>query len=126
MTTDLVLDTIEMALWVRGHSGSAIEKGLIHHSDRGSQGGFNRSSQPWPGPTPQRISDQGPSADGGLGGRRQDRRIRRRPTEAVYAGGNTGADLGGTVISSRLCDESSSFHHTEQDLPVLVTVLEQE
>jgi len=37
MTTDLVLDTIEMALWVRGHSGSAIEKGLIHHSDRGSQ-----------------------------------------------------------------------------------------
>lgn len=37
MRTDLVLDTIEMALWVRGRSGSAIHKGLIHHSDRGSQ-----------------------------------------------------------------------------------------
>ncbi|MET8030278.1 hypothetical protein, partial [Streptomyces avermitilis] len=39
---DLPLDALEMALWRRG-----IKKGsgLIHHSDRGSQGGFNWSSQ---------------------------------------------------------------------------------
>ncbi|MFJ8827613.1 IS3 family transposase [Streptomyces sp. NPDC102467] len=38
MRTDLPLDALEMALWRRG-----IKKGsgLIHHSDRGSQGGFN-------------------------------------------------------------------------------------
>ncbi|MFJ2811584.1 IS3 family transposase [Kitasatospora sp. NPDC087271] len=42
MRTDLPLDALEMALWRRGiNKGS----GLIHHSDRGSQGGFNRSSQ---------------------------------------------------------------------------------
>jgi putative transposase len=42
LRTDLPLDALEMALWRRG-----IKKGwgLIHHSDRGSQGGFNWSSQ---------------------------------------------------------------------------------
>ena len=42
MRTDLPLEALEMALWRRG-----IKKGsgLIHHSDRGSQGEFNRSSQ---------------------------------------------------------------------------------
>ncbi len=32
MRTDLVLDALEQALWARGKS-----KGVIHHSDRGSQ-----------------------------------------------------------------------------------------
>ncbi|BFV57647.1 hypothetical protein KCMC57_up27510 [Kitasatospora sp. CMC57] len=42
MRTELPLDALEMALWRR-----RIKKGsgLIHHSDRGSQGGFNWSSQ---------------------------------------------------------------------------------
>ncbi|WP_368860186.1 DDE-type integrase/transposase/recombinase [Streptomyces fildesensis] len=42
MRTDLPLNALEMALWRRG-----IKKGwgLIHHSDRGSRGGFNWSSQ---------------------------------------------------------------------------------
>jgi putative transposase len=40
MATDLVLDALEQALWAR-HAPN----GLIHHSDRGSQLGFNRSSQ---------------------------------------------------------------------------------
>ncbi|MGC2997178.1 IS3 family transposase [Streptomyces sp. G35A] len=42
MRTELPLDALEMALWRR-----KIKKdsGLIHHSDRGSQGGFKRSSQ---------------------------------------------------------------------------------
>ncbi|GAN87825.1 transposase [Komagataeibacter intermedius TF2] len=42
MTTQFVLDALEQAIWQRKPSGN---KALIHHSDRGSQGGFNRSSQ---------------------------------------------------------------------------------
>jgi putative transposase len=42
MRTDLVGDALKMALGLRG-SGADVE--LVHHSDRGSQGGFNRSSQ---------------------------------------------------------------------------------
>ena len=39
MTSDLVLAALNMALEQRK------PKGVIHHSDQGSQGGFNRSSQ---------------------------------------------------------------------------------
>jgi len=41
MTTDLVLSAFEMGLWRR----DVMRDGLIHHSDKGSQAGFNRSSQ---------------------------------------------------------------------------------
>jgi putative transposase len=41
MTTDLVLSALEMALWRR----DVVRNRLIHHSDKGSQGGFNWSSQ---------------------------------------------------------------------------------
>lgn len=44
MPTELPLDALEMALWVRGRAGQDIH-GVIHHSDAGSQGEFNRSSQ---------------------------------------------------------------------------------
>lgn len=44
MPTELPLDALEMALWVRDRAGEAVD-GLIHHSDAGSQGEFNRSSQ---------------------------------------------------------------------------------
>ena len=40
--TDLPLDALEMALW---RQKIKKDTDLIHHSDRGSQGGFNRSSQ---------------------------------------------------------------------------------
>ncbi len=42
MRTELVLDALRMALHQRG-PGADVQ--LIHHSDRGSQGGFNWSSQ---------------------------------------------------------------------------------
>ena len=45
MRTDLVLDTLEMALWTRDRAGVPVVSGLIHHTDAGSQGGFNWSSQ---------------------------------------------------------------------------------
>ena len=44
MPTELPLDALEMALWTRQQADELVE-GLIHHSDAGSQGGFNRSSQ---------------------------------------------------------------------------------
>jgi putative transposase len=37
----LVLDALQMALWRRGHDDHPAGPGLIHHSDAGSQGGFN-------------------------------------------------------------------------------------
>jgi transposase InsO family protein len=40
MTSQLVADALMMAVWRRSKPGA-----LLHHSDRGSQGGFNRSSQ---------------------------------------------------------------------------------
>jgi putative transposase len=44
LRTGLALDALEMAIWRR----QAQLDGLVHHSDRGSQGGFNWSSQhPW-------------------------------------------------------------------------------
>jgi putative transposase len=37
MTTDLVLDTIEQAIWTRGREGITDLDGLVHHNDAGSQ-----------------------------------------------------------------------------------------
>lgn len=37
MTTDLVLDTLEMAMWNRGRAGITDLTGLVHHTDAGSQ-----------------------------------------------------------------------------------------
>jgi transposase InsO family protein len=42
MHTEFVLDALEQALYDRKPSQDGS---LIHHSDRGSQGEFNRSSQ---------------------------------------------------------------------------------
>ena len=40
LKTELVLDAVNMAIYMR-----RPQPGLVHHSDRGSQGGFNRSKQ---------------------------------------------------------------------------------
>jgi len=45
MRTALVLDALEQALWARRRDGRGSLAGLVHHTDAGSQGGFNRSSQ---------------------------------------------------------------------------------
>ena len=45
MTTALVLDALEHALFTRAREGVSDLTGLISHSDAGSQGGFNWSSQ---------------------------------------------------------------------------------
>jgi putative transposase len=43
--TKLVLDALQMALWRRDRDGHRPGPGLLHHSDAGSQGEFNWSSQ---------------------------------------------------------------------------------
>src|SRR5262249_30181132 len=42
LATDFVLDALEQAIYDRCGTGAA---GLVHHSDRGTRGGFNRSLQ---------------------------------------------------------------------------------
>ncbi len=42
LRAELALDALEMAIW--GRRSQQLD-GLVHHSDRGVQGGFNRSSQ---------------------------------------------------------------------------------
>ena len=37
MTTELVLDTLEMAIWARSRDGVSDLTGLVHHTDAGSQ-----------------------------------------------------------------------------------------
>jgi putative transposase len=37
MTTQLVLDAVEHAIWTRGHRGLTDLGGVIHHTDAGSQ-----------------------------------------------------------------------------------------
>jgi putative transposase len=37
MKTSLVLDTLEMALWIRQRDGIPLADGMIHHNDAGSQ-----------------------------------------------------------------------------------------
>jgi putative transposase len=44
LRSDLAIDALEMAIWNRTRDGQVLD-GLVHHSDRGVQGGFNRSSQ---------------------------------------------------------------------------------
>ena len=45
-TTPLVMSTLEQALCTRRQADSLFTAtGLVHHSDAGSQGGFNWSSQ---------------------------------------------------------------------------------
>ena len=45
MSTTMVLDSIEHAIWTRQREGIFDLKDVVHHTDRGSQGGFNWSSQ---------------------------------------------------------------------------------
>ncbi len=44
MPTELPLDALDMALWTRARACEPVD-GVVHHSDAGSQGGFNWWSQ---------------------------------------------------------------------------------
>jgi putative transposase len=61
LRTDLALDALDMGLWARQRAGQDVA-GLKHHSDRGVQGGLNRSSQHL---TITEVFDGTTSAEGG-------------------------------------------------------------
>lgn len=42
MTTQLVLDALEQAIWTRQREGHDLT-GLVHHSDRGAQAGYTQA-----------------------------------------------------------------------------------
>jgi putative transposase len=63
LRTDLALDALEMAIWRRGQEQSADRSSLIHHSDRGVQGGFNLSIR-----YTERLTDAGAVASVGSRG----------------------------------------------------------
>jgi len=44
LRADLALDALEMGLWTREHAGRDVS-GVVAHSDKGSQGGLNWSTQ---------------------------------------------------------------------------------
>ena len=69
MRTDLVLDALRMALGTREHGADFA---LVAHTDAGSQGGINRSSQRWlvdmiadTRRVPRRVSSNRVSCEGG-------------------------------------------------------------
>src|SRR3954454_4574654 len=47
LRTDLAADALEQGLWQRARDGHEV-RGLVHHSDRGTQTGLNRWSQHQP------------------------------------------------------------------------------
>jgi putative transposase len=61
MRTQLVLDALEQAVWVRRREGAALA-GLVYHTDAGAQGGFNWSSQHL---DPGGVGGQASRVDGG-------------------------------------------------------------
>jgi transposase InsO family protein len=99
MRTEMVLDALEMARWSRG---THLE-GLVAHSDAGSQGGFQRSSQ--------HLSDGGVSEwesriSSGLRGRcetRCTRRGGRRSGGAIRCSDSGSGSPRGCRVRARRC-----------------------
>ena len=92
MRTDMVLDALEMA---RRSRGGRRLVGLIAHSDAGSQGGFNRSSQHL---TMMEVADGSTTAVGGQGA---------SPGDAPAGSADPGASCGARVLAS---DRSREEH----------------
>lgn len=77
MTTPLVLDCLDMALWARRREGVTAFTGLTHHTDAGSVGGFNWLSQ---------HLDREVFSDGDGGLEQEDQRSARECASAVACG----------------------------------------
>ena len=77
MTTPLVLDCLDMALFTRRREGVTGFAGLTHHTDAGSVGGFNWLSQ---------HLDREVFSDGDGGLEQEDQRSARECASAVACG----------------------------------------
>jgi putative transposase len=87
------LDALEMGLWTRRRDGRDVSQ-LIHHSDRGVQGGFNRSSQHL---VIMEVLDGSSSASSGSGG----------ATEVEVAGASEVPAAGRVGVLGRDCQGPS-------------------
>ena len=103
MRTDLALDALEQALHDR-ETDERVNERLIHHSDRGTQGEFNRSSQHL----------TGGSCDGqekeAVGSRRTWRPALARQAHCGTSRGSTtilGGDCGGRVVGGSSAQHGS-------------------
>jgi transposase InsO family protein len=82
LRTELAMDALEMALWTRdGHVD-----GLIHHSDRGCQGGLNRPSQHLEREVQRWHTATGRSRYGSIGGRSPRQGVRPWRGERIACG----------------------------------------
>ena len=81
LRSDLAIDALEMAVWNRTRAGQVLD-GLVHHSDRGVQGGCERSSQHLDVEVPRDGIVE--AAEGDLAGARED--LFARPAAGVAAG----------------------------------------
>jgi transposase InsO family protein len=86
--TTFVEDCLRMALWRREHSRRPVPAGMIHHSDAGTQGGFNWSSQHLVERVPRWLMGRGRSRFGNTGDRFRRRDVRR------WRGARTGSNSG--------------------------------
>ena len=57
LRTDLALDALEQALWARRPDTADPDQRLVHHSDAGSQGGFNTCPSATPTASPKPASN---------------------------------------------------------------------
>ena len=92
LKAELALDALEMAIWSR----AADLDGLVHHSDRGVQGGFK-----WPS---QHLDDGGVgwARCGSASGRSSCIGVRsRRPGRRRWRGGRTGCASGRRSLGAR-------------------------
>ena len=95
LRADLAIDALEMAVWNRTRGGQALD-GLVHHSDRGVQGGFK-----WPS---QHLDDGGVgwARCGSASGRCSCIGVRsRRPGRRRWRGGRTGCASGRRSLGAR-------------------------
>ena len=88
MRTQLVLDALDQAVWVRRREGVTTLSGLVHHTDAGSQGGFNRPSQHLDQEVARWPTDRSRSRLACIGGRSRRRAGRR--SRGVRTGSGSG------------------------------------
>jgi putative transposase len=88
LRSDLAMDALEMAIWNRTRAGQVLD-GLVHHSDRGVQGGFKWPSQHLDhGGVAWRLCENGSGRCSCIGGRSRRLVLRR------WRGVRTGSGFG--------------------------------
>ena len=99
-TTPLVTTALRMGLWRRDRAGHPAGDGLVHHSDAGSQGGFNWSSQHL---VIAEVSDGSSSAGSRSGGATEASVAGASEVPAAYRGSILGGDREGAVAHRGCC-----------------------